>query len=65
MNTLIKVTFFIYSIFLFSCSTPSQKEASTATIEKKSNEVVLSDEQFKSIKIQLGSVESRSLKRKY
>jgi len=61
MNTLIKVNLFCFSLVVFACSAPSQKEASSAAMEKKSNEVVLSDEQFKSIKIQLGSVESRSL----
>ncbi len=61
MNILIKLVLFFFSLAVFSCSSPSRKETSSAPIAKKSNEVVLSDEQFKSIKIQLGSVESRSL----
>src|SRR6478609_970634 len=61
MNTLSKFLFICFSSFILSCSAPSEKKESTSTVEKKTNEVVLSDEQFKSINIQLSSVENRSL----
>src|SRR6516165_62401 len=61
MNTLFKFFFICLSVVIISCSTSSEKKETISATEKKSNEVVMSDEQFKSIKIQLGSVESRSL----
>ena len=61
MNILSKILFFCFSLIILSCSTSSEKKETASVIEKQSTEVVLSDEQFKSIKIQLGSVESRSL----
>jgi len=61
MNILSKILFFCFSLIIVSCSTSSEKKETASVIEKQSTEVVLSDEQFKSIKIQLGSVESRSL----
>lgn len=61
MNTLVKLISFGFPLVLLSCSAPSDKKNTSPDLEKKSNEVVLSDEQFKSINVQLGSVESRSL----
>src|SRR6478609_1810008 len=61
MNTLSKFLFICFSSFILSCSRPSEKKETTSAAERKPNEVVLSDEQFKSIELQLGSVESRSL----
>jgi len=61
MKTSIKLIAFCFLIVLLSCTTSSEKKDTVVTVEKKSNEVILSDEQFRSIKIQLGSVESRSL----
>jgi len=61
MKTSIKLITFCFPFVLLSCTTPSEKKDTAAAVEKKSNEVVLSAEQFKSIKIQLGSVENRSL----
>jgi cobalt-zinc-cadmium efflux system membrane fusion protein len=53
----------IIAFALFSCSSSSEKkEASVSKSESaKTNEVGLSEEQFKSIGIQLGSAETRSL----
>ena len=61
MKTSIKIISFCFSVALLSCSAPSEKKTTSASIEKKTNEIVLSDEQFRSIKIQLGSIETRSL----
>ena len=61
MKTSIKLITFCFLTVLLSCTTSSDKKDTVVTVEKKSNEVILSDEQFRSIKIQLGSVESRSL----
>ncbi|HEV8513635.1 MAG TPA: efflux RND transporter periplasmic adaptor subunit [Cyclobacteriaceae bacterium] len=61
MNTSSKFLFICFSSIILSCSAPSEKKESTSTVKKKTNEVVLSDEQFKSINIQLNSVENRSL----
>jgi len=61
MKTSIKLISLCFPLTFLSCSGPSEKQNASAAIEKKSSEVVLSDEQFKSIKIQLGSVENRSL----
>jgi cobalt-zinc-cadmium efflux system membrane fusion protein len=61
MKNTVKLTFLYFTLISFSCSAPSEKQNSAVTVEKNSNEVVLSDEQFKSVKIELGSVENRSL----
>src|SRR6478736_4450106 len=61
MNISSKILLALFSVIILSCSRPSEKKETTSAAEKKSNEVVLSGEQFKSIKIELGSVESRSL----
>jgi cobalt-zinc-cadmium efflux system membrane fusion protein len=61
MNSLIKLISTCFLLTALSCSSPTKKEVSPEANEKKSNEVILSDEQFQSIKIQLGSIESRSL----
>jgi cobalt-zinc-cadmium efflux system membrane fusion protein len=61
MKTAIKLLSLCFPFILLSCSAPSGKQNTSVKIDKKSNEVSLSDEQFKSIKIQLGSLESRSL----
>ncbi len=61
MKTQIKLISLCFPFVILSCSAPSEKQNTFTSIEKKSNEVVLSEEQFKSIKIQLGSTENRSL----
>ena len=61
MKTSIKLISLCFPLVFLSCSGPSEKQNAPTAIEKKSSEVVLSDEQFKSIKIQLGSVENRSI----
>jgi cobalt-zinc-cadmium efflux system membrane fusion protein len=60
MNTLIKLILLCFVSVFFSCSSPSEKKNTSVSIERP-NEVVLSNAQFRSINIQLGSVESRSL----
>jgi cobalt-zinc-cadmium efflux system membrane fusion protein len=57
----IPITFISLSLVLLSCSGSSEKQNSSAKIEKKKNEIQLSEEQFKAIDIRLGSVENRSL----
>ena len=61
MNTLRKLIPICSAFMVLSCSGPSEKQSTSSPVEKKSNEVVLSEEQFQSIKIQLGSAENRSL----
>ncbi len=61
MNTLIKLIALGFLFVLISCSPASDKQSKSVVVEKKTNEVTLTDDQFKSINIQLGSVESRSL----
>jgi cobalt-zinc-cadmium efflux system membrane fusion protein len=54
----------LFAFILFSCSSRSDKNVDNHSLVAKkssSNEVHLSEEQFKSIGIQLGSVETRSL----
>ena len=61
MNILSKIFLVLFSVVILSCSKSSEKKEATLSTDKKSNEVVLTDEQFKSIKIELGSAESRNL----
>lgn len=61
MKRLIKLILLCFSVGLLSCSAPSEKQNISTVVEKKTNEVLLSEEQFKSIAIQLGSAETRSL----
>jgi membrane fusion protein, heavy metal efflux system len=61
MKNNIKLTSLYFALVFFSCSVPSERQAASKDAEKRSNDVVLSDEQFKSINIRLGSVENRNL----
>ncbi len=61
MKTSIKLISLCFPFIFITCAPPSEKKNKAAAVEKKSNEVVLSDEQFKALKIELGSVESRGL----
>jgi cobalt-zinc-cadmium efflux system membrane fusion protein len=57
----ILITFISFSLALLSCSGSSEKQNSSTKIEKKKNEIQLSEEQFKAIDVRLGSVENRRL----
>ena len=54
----------LFAFILFSCSSRSDRNVDKLSVDSKPsgvNKVQLSDEQFKSIGIQLGSLETRSL----
>ena len=64
MKTL-NIILICFSAALFSCSSSTNKSEegalSSGLTQAKSNQISLSEEQFKSINVQLGSVETRSL----
>jgi cobalt-zinc-cadmium efflux system membrane fusion protein len=61
MKTFIKLFSICFSFVILSCSGSSEKQISAPKIENPQNEIQLSEEQFKAIGTQLGSVENRSL----
>lgn len=60
MKIFSKINFLAWVAVVCSCTTHPPKQ-DTKTTEKQADEVVLSEEQFKSLPIQLGSAELRSL----
>lgn len=59
-----KYAHLILGIVLFSCSSRSKENVETSpttNVEVSTNEVTLSEEQFKSLDIQLGSIQTRDL----
>src|SRR5689334_16696676 len=63
MNQQMKYLKYFFALLLFSCASRSEKNevANSSKESLSTNEVRLTDEQFKSIGIQLGSAETRRL----
>ncbi|HLZ17834.1 MAG TPA: efflux RND transporter periplasmic adaptor subunit [Cyclobacteriaceae bacterium] len=61
MKTSIELISVCFSVALLSCSGSSEKQIASPASEKRQNEIQLSEEQFRSIDIRLGSIENRSL----